>query len=265
MSLYLLATLHPAQEAVGLLSCKGAMVIRGQWSVQHNAFSAELLCKAWKAAFQPPDTQTLLVDRVTPPQGQDMAFPCAEHAEIPVGPFLQSVKVPLISSAALWHVNNSSQFFFFFTGTCWRRTLSHHPGHLWRCQAILALLLILWVPSREWIDFVPDDSLSPAAQPVFHRPHCPVIYPISLSEDIKCSECSECLSAINLFSLICDDFSSFIFGNGFLDYLPNHLLRDWDEADWPVFSSMLILALLEDKGDFQSSRSPLPITKDLPR
>lgn len=116
MSLYLLATLHPAQEAVGLLSCKGAMVIRGQWSVQHNAFSAELLCKAWKAAFQPPDTQTLLVDRVTPPQGQDMAFPCAEHAEIPVGPFLQSVKVPLISSAALWHVNNSSQFFFFSRG-----------------------------------------------------------------------------------------------------------------------------------------------------
>lgn len=74
------------------------------------AGNAALFCQA---AFQSVGLQHILVDGDVPAQVQDFALAFPELHEVPVGPFLQSIEVPLDGRRALWCINRSCQFCIF--------------------------------------------------------------------------------------------------------------------------------------------------------
>ncbi|KAK4832039.1 hypothetical protein QYF61_020554 [Mycteria americana] len=63
-----------------------------------------------QAAFQLAGPQHILVPGVVPSQVQDFALFLVELHEIPVGPLLQPVEVPLNGSTVIWCISHSSQF-----------------------------------------------------------------------------------------------------------------------------------------------------------
>jgi len=89
---------------LALLCCKDTLLAPVQLGL-HQAPHV-LFCQA---AFQLGDSQHTLVHGVVPDQVQDFAL-LVERNEVPVGPFLQPVKVPLDDSTTLWYISHSFQF-----------------------------------------------------------------------------------------------------------------------------------------------------------
>lgn len=84
---------HPSQhshEAVGLFSCVGAFLARGQL-IAHEDPKVHFC----KAVFQPIGIYCVGVIEITPSKRQDFALPFVELHEVPVCLFLWSVKVLL--------------------------------------------------------------------------------------------------------------------------------------------------------------------------
>ena len=63
-----------------------------------------------QAAFQLDNAQHMQMPVVVPSQVQDFALAPVKHHEVPVGPFLQPVEVPLDDSTAPWPISHFSQF-----------------------------------------------------------------------------------------------------------------------------------------------------------
>ncbi|KAF1440525.1 Zinc finger RNA-binding protein, partial [Pygoscelis papua] len=92
-------------DASRLLCCKGTLLAHVQLGVRQDP--RVLFCQA---AFQLGGCQHILVHGVVPRWLQNFALPLVELHEIPIGPFLQPVEVPLDGSTTLWHISHSSQF-----------------------------------------------------------------------------------------------------------------------------------------------------------
>lgn len=168
-----IAFLNADQKACSFLLHKIMLLTQGQTGIHQN--SQVLFCKA---VFHPEIPQPLLRHGIFTSQGQNFALPFAELCGIPIGPFLQSVEVPLDACTTLRCIS----CFLNFCVTCrlaegtlcpslevinedvkWYRTW-HQP---------LGLTPADWSP----VTLRANDSnpFSPAVQPVFSSSYCPLL------------------------------------------------------------------------------------------
>lgn len=84
------------QDTIGLLGCKSTLLAHVRLAVHQDL--QVLLCKT---AFQLSGPQHLLWHDAGPSQVPDSALPRVELEEVPIGPLLQHIEVPLDGRTAL--------------------------------------------------------------------------------------------------------------------------------------------------------------------
>jgi len=98
------ASLHAAQDMVGLLGCKRTLVAHVELLIHQYP---QVLLR--RAALEPLSAQPLLVFGIALTHAQDLALGLVELHEVHTGPPLQSVKVPLNGIPSLQRVNHTTQ------------------------------------------------------------------------------------------------------------------------------------------------------------
>ena len=96
---------NTAEGTIRLLCSKGTLLAYVQPGVHQDP--QVLFCQP---ASQLGGLQHISVHRVVPPEVQDFTLPLVERCEVPGGPFLQLLKIPLDGSLTLWHICHSSHF-----------------------------------------------------------------------------------------------------------------------------------------------------------